>query len=390
MQFNSIFETQAGEVCVTGGDYRYRSIKCFDGKVFHSTWPGLPVQVTRFGWAQQQATFQDHAGEWWVATAQGLFRLPKVSRLEDLARTAPKRVYTIRDGLAWSEISRLYEDSHGDIWITTEARTGSLSKWERSTDKIRTYTEPSLPSSNGDDTLATVFREDGFGSMWIGFRDNGGLVRHRNGQFMVFRSADGIPAGSINSLYVDHANRLWIASSEGGLGRVDHPLEDHPRFIRYTTAESLSSNEIWSITEDGSGRIYASTGRGLDRLDPESGPEAHRVTHYTEADGLAKGGLRVSLRDRRGALWFVTTRGISRLEPTAEQPSHPPSVLIDGLRIAGVKHPVSEIGESEIGPLELPPDRNDVQVSCVGLDAMLAKNFNTITVFRAGSSTEAP
>jgi len=43
----------------------------------------------------------------------------------------------------------------------------------------------------------------------------------------------------------------------------------------------------------------------------------------------------------------------------------PPSVLISGLRIAGETRPVSAVGESEVTPLELGPNKNELQIDFV-------------------------
>ena len=367
--FNSIFETLTGQLCVTSGDNRRRFIECFDGKKFSTTSPNLRKRVIDFGTGSQQITFQDHAGEWWVATNQGLFRFPKAGGVGDLARTLPRRVYTMKDGLASDSIYRLYEDGRGDIWIATLARAESLARWVRSSGTIQRYPAATgVPPGNPG--LATAFGEDASGSLWIGFNANAGMVRYRAGQFTRFTSGAGVPAGRINALYLDHAKRLWIASSEGGLSRLDSPRTDRPRFVTYTTAHGLSSNEVWSITEDRRGRIYLGTGRGVDRLDPVTG----RIKRYTTADGLVQGDLRVALRDRHGDLWFVTNHGISRLAPEPDRPQAPPPIWITSLRIRGVRYPLSQLGETEVVGLVLKPDQNQVQIDFTSLNFGLGES----------------
>jgi hypothetical protein len=90
--------------------------------------------------------------------------------------------------------------------------------------------------------LAKVFREDRLGALWIGF--NTGLARYRNGRFEFFAVADGLPAGDINDLYVDRSSRLWIASTDGGLGRIDDPGAPHPHIVTISTAQGLSGNAV--------------------------------------------------------------------------------------------------------------------------------------------------
>jgi len=352
----AILESQAGELIVidAGGFLNH-----FDGRRFIAVKPNLPKNISYLGWGWYQHSFQDHNGEWWVPTGEGLCRFPKVDRVEQLAHARPLAFYTTRNGLPSNEVFRLYEDSRGDIWISTSGKRDGLTRWERASGKFHRYTEADgLPSSN----TPSAFREDASGNLWIGFHE-GGLARYRNGRFMLFTATDGLPAGLIRALYLDHARRLWIATSRGGLARLDDPSAERPRFVTYTTAEGLSGNEVRCITEDAQGRIYIGTGRGVDRLDPTTG----HIRHYTMADGLPSSELNVSFRDRHGALWFGTLQGLARLVPEPERPRQPPPILISGLRIAGVPYPVSELGETQIASIELEANQNQIQTDFLSL-----------------------
>ena len=136
------------------------------------------------------------------------------------------------------------------------------------------------------------------------------MARYRNGKFDSFTKEDGVPAGMIRALYVDAKGRLWIPSTEGGLGRVDDPTQDHPSFVRYTVKEGLSTDQTTCVTEDQWGRIYIGTAIGVDRLDPSTG----RVKRYTIANGLPNGYVNVAYRDpqQRALAWhlvgFIKTR----------------------------------------------------------------------------------
>src|SRR5262249_53001832 len=132
----------------------------------------------------------------------------------------------------------------------------------------------------------------------------------------------------------------------------------------YGTAEGLSSNHIWCMTEDQFGRMYLGTGSGVDRLDPATGS----IRQYTMAEGLAKGTVRAAYRDRSGALWFATTSGISRLVPEAEIGSRAPGILISAVRVMGESRPISDLGETRLAGLTLPPTRNGLEIDFFGFD----------------------
>jgi len=360
-RISSLFESRAGDLCVMTVDSR-TPLSLFDGKRFSAIRPQVPQRFTYFGWGWHQLTLQDRAGEWWLPTSQGLVRYPQVDHVGQLATTPPKAIYTTRDGLPSSDIFRLYEDSRGDIWIATftEAR-GGLTRWERATETFHHYGEvDGLPPRT---PAPLAFSEDSMGNLWIGFVDTDALARFSEGRFTLFTSEQGLPRGAIRDLHLDHAGRLWIASSAGGLARLDDPGAEQPRFITYTTAQGLSSNSINCITEDRFGRLYAGTARGLDRFDPAT----DRVKPFTAADGLISGEVLVSFCDRKGDLWFGGKGGLSRLSPQPDSPKSPPPILITGLRIGGEPHQISALGETEIAPVEFGPDKNQIQIDFVAL-----------------------
>jgi len=300
--------------------------------------------------------FLDHTGQWWFLTRHGLYRFREVHQLEDVARAKPT-LYTDLDGLPGQWAYTIFEDSKGDLWISvrgTEQPVAGLARWRRSDESFHRFSgADGLPT---DDSAASI-AEDRAGNLWFGFYA-GGLARYGGGRFTRFRPTDGLPEGFITSLHVDRLGRLWLTSSVGGLARIDDPTAARPSFIHYTTREGLSSNNARSMTEDLSGDMYIGTVRGVDRLTPATG----KVRHYGLADGLAGDFVTTAYRDRNGTLWFGTFNGLSRLDPRPEPPPLAPSIRIEGLRIAGVKQPLSEFGATAIDGLQLSAAQGNLQI----------------------------
>ena len=169
--------------------------------------------------------------------------------------------------------------------------------------------------------------------------------------------------GTVTGIFVDRSGRLWLASGQAGLVRVDGEHPEHPRFVSYGTAQGLSSNRADVITEDAQGYLYVGGGSGLDRFDPATGD----VRHFTSADGLPTGAFIAAFRDRTGALWFGMTSGLARLVPASNTPSGPPPILISSLRVAGALWPISATGESIVTLPDLAPTQNALQIDFVGL-----------------------
>lgn len=351
----SIFEGHDGRLYVVTGTHG-RYIHRFDGKRFVAVVPLVPGHDSSWdwgGWGWEQTHLQDHNGEWWCATGFGLFRYPKVKRLEDLAHTPPKAIYTTRDGLGGDDIFRLYEDSRGDVWISAWGGRG-LTRWERATSRFHAFDK-----QEGWEGIAAAIREDRTGNIWLGPWEHD-LVRYRHGQFETLRRKDGFPDGRVNSIWLDRAGRIWAGTDRGGLVRIDEPDADRVHFQVYTTKDGLSSDNIRAITEDHWGRIYFWTGKGVDRLEPDSGG----LVHYTTEDGLVPSGSdnQEAFCDRHGNLWFGFM-GLSRLNPRLEPAKASSlSIYIRRIQVRGVSLPISELGESRTADLVLQPNQNNVEI----------------------------
>jgi signal transduction histidine kinase/ligand-binding sensor domain-containing protein len=313
----------------------------FDGDRFTSIHPALPPHIRWLGWGSGTTALQDRAGDWWVATGEGLVRFA------DGLRKPPKAVYTKQDGLKSNEIFKLFEDSRGDIWIATNAPT-SVSRWERSSGKFRFE-----PVVNHDRTI-TSFAEDPAGNVWVG--TSIGFFRWSRGRVEQMDRAGETPQ-SAAALLFDSGGRLWLGNRQG-LFRSDDPLTGSPHFQR------VLSQAARCVVEDRWGRIYACTGQGVACINPARG----RIRQYTAADGLGPGMLQCGYRDRRGDLWFCLTLSASRFTPQPEAPEPPAPVYITSLRVSGRDVPLTEWGETAVGRIDLKPYENSVDVGFVGIE----------------------
>ena len=350
-QVHSIYEGRDGKLYVVNGAWY---VSRLDDRRFSTVRPNIPPDA-KLVWTSNIALL-DHVGAWWLLSSDGLYRFGELSDFRELAHSQAFTVNARTAGFGRDGLYCLFEDSRGDVWISTRASDPSqnvLMRWQRSTSSYHTYSElDGMPLKS-----ASSFAEDRAGNLWFGFYQ-GGLARYTNGRFAEFGTEDGLPAGVITALHVDQAGRLWVTSSDSGLSRVDEPTAAHLSFIHYTTKEGLSSNNARSLTEDLQGRIYVGTLRGIDRLTPESG----HIKHFGISDGLTSDWVKFAYRDRQGTLWFGTFNGLSRLDPQSDTPSPAPQIVIDGLNIAGVHQPLSIFGNTEVGKLELKSNQNNMQI----------------------------
>jgi ligand-binding sensor domain-containing protein/signal transduction histidine kinase len=350
----SISEDVAGDLYLfADGILNWRS-----GNRFAHVRPKFPDTVTGFSWSRGQVAFQDRFGEWWFATNQGLYRFPKVTRVDDLARTQPRAVYTKKEGLSGDVIYRVFGDSRDDIWINSFSdRETHLTRWERSSQRLL---EQAAADGWVPDTWVNAFAEDRSGNLWLATSGKG-LARYRAGRFQVFTAADGLRTNDVRDLHVDRQGRLWIGLDEG-VDVLDDPANVNPHFRHYGLAEGLMSSETIALTEDLWGSMYIVSGKGVDRLDPLTG----HVEHYSAADGLTyERGL--AYRDRDGALWFGSNSELSRFVPEPTRPAPSTPLFISAFRIAGVEQPVPMLGTADVSKVVLQPSQNHVAIDYFGL-----------------------
>lgn len=350
---SSLFTNPGNELFFTNNK---QQISHFSGGKFESVTPfGLKYR----SWGSGQLDFQAANGDWWITSTAGLRLYRKPANFAALGSVQPTKIYTTTDGLQGNEVSNLFEDSSGDIWITTVNRGISLHRWERETGKIiRFSADDGLPQSNG----AVAFAEDADGGIWIGFYF-GGLARYKNGKFRFFNAGDGIPVGSVKNIYVDKSGRLWIASASRGVFRADNPTGDNPKFSNFSTAEGLSSNQANCVTEDDFGQIYIGTGRGVNRLNPASG----NIKFYTQTDGLPGSVVTLCRRDTNGALWFVSRNSLVKFVPQVENPLNAPTIFIGGISVNGAARKISELGAAKVENLSFSADEKQIKIDFFAL-----------------------
>jgi signal transduction histidine kinase/ligand-binding sensor domain-containing protein len=358
-RFFSITEDPNGSIYFGQSNF---FLAAYDGTRFTSIRPRLPADAA-FLW-NSKFVLRSRSGDWWFLTREGLYRYSGVSSVEELERRPPDNVYGSANGLDADGVFQIFEDAGGDIWVSVRGHslgTHGISRLRRGESSFESAAAlQGFPKGN----TAISYAEDNFGHIWMGFYD-GILGRYDGSRFELFGKEDGVPAvGQIVDLHVDAKGRLWLATSNFGLLRIDDPAASKPAFISITAENGLKSDNVRTLAEDRLGRIYAGTARGVSRIEPDT----LNIKNLTVADGLAADFVVDSRRDRNGDLWFATNNGVSRLTPVPDERTTPPPVFIGGLRIAGIEQPIPHLGATTLGLGELGSNETNFQISFFGLD----------------------
>jgi signal transduction histidine kinase/ligand-binding sensor domain-containing protein len=350
---SSLLESSSGRLFAVSNELNGPRILEFHADVFHAVRPRYLRGLKYSGWGWSQTALLDKNNSWWVATGAGLYRFAGGAGGDTLAGAAPEVLLPDRD------IFRVFEDSRGDVWISTSERL--LARWQRADGRLISYPVGLLPGA------VSAFAEDAAGNVWMGLSNEPGtgmqseLVRYHDGEFQPVR-ADCLADGWISALLLDSRQRLWIASTGHGLAMVEQPAAASPRI--QPLPPNLAGAGARCLAEDGGGRIYAAGPQGLDRVDLA----AAQMKHYSTEQGYPSGACGALRFDRQGALWVGTSLGLALLPPQVERPDASPAIYLTDIMVNG--EPQTLHGNRPEAMRQFGPGPNRVRIEFVSTDAL--------------------
>ncbi len=352
----------------------------FDGERFAHVSPPALAHPSVASWGSHELGVLDQDGEWWLPTGEGVLRY---AAGVDLERAVPKAVYSEGHGLPGNDVHRIWADSAGELWVSILAQAGPLVRWQRREQRFAVVEE--VLERRTEFGAPTAFAEDRAGNLWLGYFP-GGLSRRSGARWDFFGEDAGVPEGRVWDLHCDRRGRMWVATSRGGVARIDDPQAAQLRLETYTIDRGLSGNSVDCITEDGRGRLYFGTKHGVDRLDPDNG----QVRHFTTQDGLPSSRVHVCHRALDGRLWFGTLRGLASFDPESVKDAAPHEVWLSSVRAGGVPQPVPELGARQVEDLVLRPQASSLQVEFVSLGHALGEVVRYQHRLEGGDSDWSP
>jgi signal transduction histidine kinase/ligand-binding sensor domain-containing protein len=274
----------------------------------------------------------DQEGNLWVGTDEGLVQLhPKCVR-----------TFTVGDRLRDNNVLSVCEGTDGAIWVGSDR--GGLSCIRQDTVELSDNWEP-LPDYQ--DRCVWPNAKNG---VWFA-KGSQGLFEFLEGHFNKVIPATSLP-GSINTLYGDRSERLWLGTTrglimlqQGGLTNVElcgpaaqmrskspatfdvrSILEDRDgsfwfgtksnglvhwangKSERFTQRDGLSYDSVWSLHQDAEGALWIGTDNGLTRYRNGS------FFAFNRKHGLLEKIINCVMEDDAGCLWLSGFHGLYRID----------------------------------------------------------------------------
>lgn len=217
---------------------------------------------------------------------------------------------TVEQGLPSNGVWSIFQDSRGFMWFGTQ--DAGLCKFDGYSFTVYKY-DPLDSNSIAGNNISRIY-EDRSGALWLRGPGSGSMRFDRaTGKFTSYAGMHSPhPFHTFPYMHEDKSGALWFPTPGSGLKRFDRTSGT---FIRY----DLSNDTLYAICEDpDDGRIlWVGTARGLDRFNTENGT----FTHYEHG---STNHVNTIHRDRSGMLWIGTDEGLYRFDKVTGTFAHYP------------------------------------------------------------------
>ncbi|MGY5355614.1 helix-turn-helix domain-containing protein [Wenyingzhuangia sp. IMCC45467] len=259
---------------------------------------------------------------------------------------------TIDEGVVDTDISTLFIDQQGALWIGTNNRGLLYYHPSRfSFQKIGTSYFPNLTSK---DLSIWSFAEDEFGKIYL--KSNSGYYQYhttpKDSTYLTSIRVENLSKEVVeqlnksgnntyknkiyNTLFTDSRNWIWAGTSDGlklftpedQVGKIFH-VED-----------GLVNNSVHAIIEDKHKRIWVTTSNGISRINVDINSQEVYFTNFNYFDGALSGEyLNFSaFESKKGTLFFGGIDGFNTLSPNhISVPDLPFKPLLRSIRVHGSK-----------------------------------------------------
>jgi ligand-binding sensor domain-containing protein/serine phosphatase RsbU (regulator of sigma subunit) len=134
-----------------------------------------------------------------------------------------------------------------------------------------------------------------------------------------FTDRNGLPDVTINTIFCDSRNSVWVGTNDGGLVHLRN-IDGQGKLIidkiyQYKgKSGEICSNQVFAINQDASGNIWAATSTGLSKLMPNGS-----FFNFYQKDGMANTYLNSLQKDTTGNFWMSCNGGLIRFDPMKQE-----------------------------------------------------------------------
>jgi diguanylate cyclase (GGDEF)-like protein len=249
---------------------------------FNGQWAAIPYD-NEPGQSQITSLFEDRKGMIWIATAS--------QSVMSLALDGSLKRYPLRLPDAMNSALGFEQDASGTIWLATRVGLAKLVK-----DHFELVSVFSKPVKS-----VSALAKDVDGSLLV-VTDSGLFKQGKTGFFSVPGGEELGSKHQVESILVESADRVMFGTQSEGLfclcsGKLDH----------FDTKNGLVNNRIAAMFLDQEKSLWIGTNLGVTRIRPG------QITRFARHNGLSDDYVRAVLKDSDGSTWVGTSAGLNHI-----------------------------------------------------------------------------
>ncbi|MBI4646196.1 MAG: SpoIIE family protein phosphatase [Bacteroidia bacterium] len=198
-------------------------------------------------------------------------------------------------------------EKDGTIWLGTWG--GGLQKFDRKNGMVTTYNTTNSGMANN--TVVCLYNEEKY--LWLG--TFGGLTRFEKSteKFKTYTAENGFGSNRIFCIAGNNNDTLLVGTMYGGFNIFNTTTGIANAFLNNNKdTASISSNSVVHIYDSGNSTVWIATESGLNKFNKKT----RRFISYFRKDGLPNDHIYAIIPDNNGCLWMSTNRGISKFAPS--------------------------------------------------------------------------
>lgn len=286
---------------------------------------------------------------------------------------------TIDESVISTEISTLFYDKQGGLWVGTLNR--GLLYYHPQRYKFAHVGRTSFPVSSASDLAVQKFAEDKYGNIYL--KCNSDIYQYSllggNNKVLTPISSHHLPqevkdvllrdipryefqGRPYTALCTDTRGWTWGGTADG----LELFVPDVSQKCTFYTEDGLSNNFVHAILEDRHQHIWVTTSCGISQVIVDSLSQKIHFKNYNSYDGTLKGeyveGAAFEATD--GTLYFGGIDGFNVLRPNNLLPSYLPyKPLFTALRLRGEEVKVGQRYDGRVVLSKTAPYTNEIELS---------------------------
>ena len=252
--------------------------------------------------------FEDDRHTIWLGTRDGLLVYDKQKR--SFVRPEESFRETGLPNFTGLRINRMIQDHEGNYWVATH---DGLYKMQRNGSRPEHFYAGAITRFRISSNLVYAVLEDRDGMIWVGTINGLDIIDSKKGSITHFRKSEkrenSLSDNFITALYEDQNFDIWIGTNS----YVNKFSKKTAKFSYYSGDQGFPSNLVYSIREDKNHFLWFATGNGLCRFDTST----NTFRTFTVEDGLQSPefNLGASFGSANGEMFFGGMNGFNSFYP---------------------------------------------------------------------------